>query len=79
MERFCGILKNAIGSRVYPWASLDKYCLNKAYLRQLGLRYSVAEELADAIPNFRRLPADLLSSRERDFPECERLETLEEW
>lgn len=46
MERFCGLLQPAIRSRRYPYASLNRYLLDKARLEHIKLTYDLSAVLA---------------------------------
>ncbi|KAI0683538.1 hypothetical protein C8Q76DRAFT_662367 [Earliella scabrosa] len=51
MERYCGALQPAIRSRRYPYASLNRYILDKARLDHIKLKYSLEDTLAMRPPN----------------------------
>ncbi|KAI0749180.1 hypothetical protein C8Q80DRAFT_1311190 [Daedaleopsis nitida] len=51
MERYCGSLQGAIKSRRYPYASLNRYVLDRARLTQIKLRYDLAETLSMKPPS----------------------------
>ena len=46
MERFCGILKLGLRSRVQPWSNLNKRILHMAYLQALASQYDLEPELS---------------------------------
>ncbi|KAJ7745839.1 hypothetical protein DFH07DRAFT_869646 [Mycena maculata] len=46
MERYCGSIQPGIRSRRFPWASLDRYVLEKAQLTQIMAIYNVFSELS---------------------------------
>ncbi|KAF7332811.1 hypothetical protein MSAN_02432300 [Mycena sanguinolenta] len=46
MERYCGSLQPGIRSRRFPWASLDRYVVEKAQLTQIMTVYNAFSELS---------------------------------
>ena len=62
MERYCGMLKPAIRSRRFPFATLAHYVLDTARLSQIKLIYSAGEALS------LRAPHENASTM---FPSCE--------
>ena len=46
MERYCGILRPAIRSRRFPYASLDRFITESAQLTQIKAVYNLSQELS---------------------------------
>jgi hypothetical protein len=46
MERYCGILKPAVRSRRFPYASLDRFITENAQLTQIKVVYNLSQELS---------------------------------
>ncbi|KAJ7310835.1 hypothetical protein DFH08DRAFT_455990 [Mycena albidolilacea] len=46
MERYCGSLQPGIRSRRFPWASMDRYVLEKAQLTQIMTTFNTFTELS---------------------------------
>ena len=64
MERYCGYLKANLKSKSRPWANLNKRILHTTYLKQLGFRYNLQDELSTG-------PArGELSQYERVYEDC---------
>ncbi|KAI4294218.1 hypothetical protein K525DRAFT_213175 [Schizophyllum commune Loenen D] len=62
MERYCGALQPAIKSRRFPYASLDRFVVERAQLEQINAIYGTADEMAlrpprDKIPRGAYAPA----------------------
>ena len=51
MERYCGSLQRSIRSRRYPYASLNRYVLDRARLTQIKLRFDLADTLSLKAPS----------------------------
>ena len=62
MERYCGILRRAIRSRRFPYASLARFVCETAQLTQIGNVYDIAGTLALRAPP--SLPGDF------SHPQC---------
>lgn len=45
MERYCGRLQRCIRSRRFPFANIDTFVVADARLKQLGLRWHIADML----------------------------------
>ncbi|KAJ3536584.1 hypothetical protein NMY22_g5977 [Coprinellus aureogranulatus] len=58
MERFCGLLKQALKSKRFPWANLTKRALHVTWLNQLIYRYDLEEELSMPRSDYRYRDAD---------------------
>ena len=50
MERYCGVLKRAIRSRRFPYASLSRFVFEKAQLAHIANEYNIASILALQAP-----------------------------
>ncbi|KAL1680192.1 hypothetical protein EV122DRAFT_208322 [Schizophyllum commune] len=50
MERYCGALQPAIKSRRFPYASLDRFVVERAQLEQINAIYGTADEMALRAP-----------------------------
>jgi hypothetical protein len=48
MERHCGVLLNGVKSRVKPWASLNSFVLDEAYLQCILNTYNLPESFFGA-------------------------------
>ncbi|KAI4293859.1 hypothetical protein K525DRAFT_213980 [Schizophyllum commune Loenen D] len=46
MERYCGTLTPAINTRRFPYASLDRYVVERAQMEQINALYDVAAEMS---------------------------------
>ncbi|TRM55775.1 hypothetical protein BD626DRAFT_415516 [Schizophyllum amplum] len=55
MERYCGNLQPALKSRRYPYASLDRYVVERAQMEQINAIYNVAPEMSLRPPH-RKIP-----------------------
>ncbi|KDQ54188.1 hypothetical protein JAAARDRAFT_135904 [Jaapia argillacea MUCL 33604] len=42
MERYCGSIQPAIKNWHYPWASINRYMIEKARLTEIKLKYNLA-------------------------------------